>query len=68
MLFKNCVTAFYGRKIYSETQQLKCQKVKFTIAFTKVYQFILIERCTANNIMPKSFYIKSPILSKRAKT
>ena len=62
--FRNYITASYGKKIYSETQQLQREKVKFAIAKN---QLILLERCMANNIMPKSFCIKSPILSKKDK-
>ena len=62
MSFRNYITASYGKKIYSETQQLQLVKVKFTVAKN---QLIFLERCMANNIIPKSFRIKSPILSKR---
>ena len=62
MSFRNYITASYGKKIYSETQQLQRVKVKFTVAKN---QLIFLERCMANNIIPKSFRIKSPILSKR---
>ena len=63
MSFRNYITASYGKKIYSEMQQLKRQKVKLAILKN---QFIFLKRCTAN-IMPKSFCIKSPILSKKVK-
>ena len=62
MSFRNYITASYDKKIYSETQQLQRVKVKFTVAKN---QLIFLERCRANNIIPKSFRIKSPILSKR---
>ena len=64
MSFRNYITASYGKKIYSETQQLQREKVKFAIAKN---QLLFLERCMANNIMPKSFCIKSPILSKKGK-
>ena len=63
MPFRNYITASQS-KIYSETQQLQREKVKFAI--TKK-QFIFLERYMANNIMQKSFHIKSPILSKMSK-
>ena len=62
MSFRNYITASYGKKIYSETQQLQRVKVKFVVAKS---QLIFLERCMANNITPTSFRIKSPILSKR---
>ena len=64
MSFRNYIIASYGKKSYSETQQLQPVKVKFAIVKN---QLILLERCMANNIMPKSFRIKSPILSKKGK-
>ena len=64
MSFRNYITASYGKKIYSETQQLQRVKVKFAIAKNDL---IFLERCMVNNIMPKSFQIKSPILSKKGK-
>ena len=64
MSFRNYITASYRKKIYSETQQLQRAKVKCAIAKN---QLIFLERCIADNIMPKSFRIKSPILSKKGK-
>ena len=61
MSLRNYITASNGKKIYLETQQLQHVKVKFAIAKN---QLIFLKRCIANN-MPKSFRIKSPILSKK---
>ena len=63
MSFRNYIKASQS-KIYSETQQLQREKVKFAITKN---QFIFLERYMANNIMQKSFHIKSPILSKKSK-
>ena len=63
MSFRNYITASNGKKIYLETQQLQRVKVKFAIAKN---QLTFLERCIANN-MPKSFRIKSPVLSKKGK-
>ena len=62
MSFSIYIAASYDKKIYSETQQLQRVKVKFAIAKN---QLIFPEICMANNIMPKSFRIKSPILPKK---
>ena len=51
-------------RIYLETQQLQHQKVNFAIAKN---QFLFPERYMANNITPKSFRKKSPILTKEGK-
>ena len=53
MSFSNYIAASYGKKIYSETQQLQRVKVKFAIAKN---QLIFLEIRMAN-IMPKSFQI-----------
>ena len=64
MSVTNYNAASYSKKIYSETQQLQLEKVKFIIVKN---QLIFLERCMAKNIMPKSFPIKSLILSKNGK-
>ena len=64
MSFRNYITALYGKKLYSETQQQQREKVNFAIAKNEL---IFIERCMANNIMADSFPIKSLILSKKSK-
>ena len=64
MSVTNYNAASYSKKIYSETQQPQLEKVKFIIA---KYQLIILERCMAKNIMPKSFPTKSHILSKNGK-
>ena len=57
-------TTLYGKKIYSLTQQLQRQKVK--LANSK-NQLIFLEKSITNKIIPKSFQVKSPILSKKGK-
>ena len=64
MSFKNYITASHGKTIYSETQQPQREKVKFA---TTKNQLIFLEKFVVNNIMPKSFHIKSSILSKKGK-
>ena len=64
MSYRNYITTSYGKKIYSLTQQLQRQKVK--LANSK-NQLIFLEKCITNKIIPKSFQVKSPILSKKGK-
>ena len=64
MSYRSYITALYGKKIYSLTQQLQRQKVK--IANSK-NQLIFLEKCITKKIIPKSFQVISPILSKKGK-
>ena len=64
MSYRSYNTTLYGKKIYSLTQQLQRQKVK--LANSK-NQLIFLEKCITKKIIPKSFQVKSPILSKKGK-
>ena len=64
MSYRNYISTSYGNNIYSLTQQLERQKVK--LANSK-NQLIFLERCNTKKIIPKSFQIKSPFLSKKGK-
>ena len=64
MSYRNQITTSYGKKIYSLTLQLQRQKVKRA---NSKNQLTFLERSTTRKIIPKSFQVKSPILSKKGK-
>ena len=55
---------FTASKIYLLTKQL--QRQKFKLANSK-NQLIFLERCITDKVIPKSFQVKSPILSTKGK-
>ena len=61
---KHYLIANYGVGVQKKTNQLK--EAKKTIAKTK-NQFIFLQRCVKNKLIPKSLRIKSPINSSRSK-
>lgn len=58
---KSYIITKYGKWIYTDTQQLQ---VKFVHPKN---QFIFLQRCIANNVIPKSFQVKTPIMSRKGK-
>ena len=63
MNVKNHITAGYGASIYQET--LKLKEAKKNVAKTK-NQYIFLQKCVKNKLIPKSFNDKCPIPSKCA--
>ncbi|XP_065678099.1 uncharacterized protein LOC136093107 [Hydra vulgaris] len=64
MTFKDYIITFYGKKIYDDTKKL--QDLKIRNANLK-NQLVFLQKCLSNNITPKSFKIKNPIHTKKAK-
>ncbi|XP_065675527.1 uncharacterized protein LOC136091746 [Hydra vulgaris] len=64
MTFKDYIITFYGKKIYDDTKKL--QDLKIRNANSK-NQLVFLQKCLSNNITPKSFKVKTPIHTKKAK-
>ena len=64
MTLKEYITASYGASVYKRTVQLK--ETKKNIAKTK-NQFIFLQKCVKNKLIPKSLRIRCPIRSNRGK-
>ena len=60
MSLKKLFTTSYCEKTYKHAVDLQKMKVKASVAKN---QLIFLERCIKNNILPKSFRLKSPIKS-----
>ena len=64
MTLKEYLTASYGAGVYKRTVQLK--ETKKNVAKTK-NQFIFLQKCVKNKLIPKSLRIRSPNRSNRGK-
>ena len=62
MSLKNYLIASYGAGAQKKTLELK--EAKKNVAKTK-NQFIFLQRCVKNRLIPKSLRIKSPISGRR---
>ena len=62
MTLKDIITARYGASVHEKTIQLK--EAKKTVAKTK-NQFIFLQKCVKNKLIPKSLRIKCPARTAR---